>query len=184
MEPGQQQDQPANWTLEPLRVEERDLLRRMFEFYLYDFSELEHADIDSDGWFLLDPERYLARFWLDWWRHALLLRVESIPAGFVLLQDRSPLPDSGHRRYISDFFVMRAYRKRGLGEAMARETFRRWPGEWQVLQIRANPVAQNFWRRVIGEATGDHFTERWVSEREVVQEFTIVEPGQTGEGSS
>lgn len=168
-------EHPETWTLEPLRAGERDLLRRLFEFYLYDFSEMEHADVSPDGWFLAEPERYVARFWLDWWRHALVLRVEGHPAGFVLLEDRSPIPDSGQRRFVSAFFVMRAYRNRGLGEAMARETFRRWPGPWQVLQIRANPAAQRFWRRVIGDVTAGQFVERWVSEREVVQEFTMPE---------
>jgi len=167
----------ASWTLEPLQATERNLLRRLFELYLYDFSELEHADIDGDGWFLPDPERYVARFWLDWWRRALLLRVGGQPAGFVLLEDRSPVPESAHRRFISAFFVMRAYRRRGFGEEMAREVFRRWPGEWQVLQIRANPAAQRFWRRVIGEVTNGEFTERWVSEREVVQEFRTAGGG-------
>ncbi|MGI9252677.1 MAG: GNAT family N-acetyltransferase [Thermomicrobiales bacterium] len=165
------------WTLELVRPDELDLMRRLFELYLYDFSEMEHADVDRNGWFLPDPERYVARFWLDSWRQAFLLRVAGKPAGFVLVEDRSPLPDSGHRRFISAFFIMRAYRRRGLGEAMALATFRHWPGEWQVLQIRANPEAQRFWRRVIDEATGGAYLERWVSEREVVQEFSIAAAG-------
>jgi predicted acetyltransferase len=159
-------------TLEPVSDGEHDLLRRLFDFYLYDFSEMEHADVDGEGWFLSDPERYVARFWLDSWRHALLLRVEGRPAGFVLVEDRSPLPDSGDRRFISAFFVMRAYRRQGLGKAMARQTLERWPGAWQVLEIRANPEARRFWRRVIGDLTGGRYVERWVSEREVVQEFS------------
>jgi hypothetical protein len=39
--------------------------------------------------------------------------------------------------------------------------------------VRANPTAQAFWRTVIGEVTGDRFTERWMSEREIVQEFEV-----------
>jgi len=135
-------DVPADWTLEPLLPEERDLLRRLFELYLYDFSEMEHADVDPQGWFLPDASRYVGRYWTEPDRHALLLRVNGNPAGFALVVDHSPLPDSGHRRYISDFFVMRAYRRAGYGTAMARATLLRWPGEWQVLEIRANANAQ------------------------------------------
>ena len=164
---------PADWTLEPLQPEERDLLRRLFELYLYDFSEMEHADVDPQGWFLPDPSRYVGRYWTEPDRHALLLRVRGNPAGFALVVDHSPLPNSGHRRYVSDFFVMRAYRRAGYGTAMARETLLRWPGEWQVLEIRANPNAQQFWRRTIGDLTGGQLEERWVSQREVVQEFRV-----------
>jgi hypothetical protein len=39
--------------------------------------------------------------------------------------------------------------------------------------VRLNPGAQAFWRRVIGEATEGQFRERWLNEREIVQEFEI-----------
>jgi predicted acetyltransferase len=165
-------DQPATtWTLTDLTPGERPLLRRLFELYLYDFSELEHADLDDEGWFVPNAAWWLERFWHDPGKQALLLRVAGKPAGFALLDERSPIAGSADRRYVAAFFVLRAHRRRGLGAAMAQEIFRRSPGRWQVLEVRANPAAQAFWRRVIGEATGGAFAERWVSQRELVQEF-------------
>ncbi len=37
--------------------------------------------------------------------------------------------------------------------------------------MAANPRAQAFWRRVIGEYTGGRYTERWLNARELIQEF-------------
>lgn len=162
-----------DWTLEPVRERERDLLLRLFEHYLYDFSEMEHADVDEDGLYVPPAAPFVARHWSEPGKHAFLLRVAGKPAGFALLCESSPFPDSSDRHYLSAFFMMRAYRRRGYGEAMAKALFARFPGPWQVLEVRANPGAQAFWRAVIGEATGERFTERWLSEREIVQEFEV-----------
>jgi predicted acetyltransferase len=163
-----------HWTLELVRERERDLLLRLFELYLYDFSEMEHADVDQNGLFQPPALPFVASHWQEPDRHAFLLRVAGKPAGFALLCESSPMAESAGRRYLSGFFVLRAYRRRGYGAAMAHELFARFPGPWQVLEVRDNPRAQAFWRRVIGEATGNRFQERWLNEREIVQEFEIA----------
>ena len=164
----------GGWTLETVREAERGLLLRLFELYLYDFSEMEHADVDEHGLFFPPALPFVERHWTEPGRHALLLRAAGKPAGFALLCEASPMPESGHRRYLSAFFVMRAYRRRGYGSAMARALFARFPGPWQVLEVRDNPAAQAFWRRIIGETTGGRYEERWLTEREIVQEFEIA----------
>lgn len=163
----------SDWTLEPVRTGERGLLLRLFEHYLYDFSEMEHSDVDEAGLFQPPALPFVARHWLEPDRHAFLLRVGGKPAGFALLCESSPMPGSAGRRYLSGFFVMRAYRRRGYGAAMARDLFARFPDPWQVLEVRDNPKARAFWRQVIGAATDGRFTEHWLNEREIVQEFTI-----------
>lgn len=159
--------------MESVKPSERELLLRLFEHYLYDFSEMEHSDVDEEGLFQPPARPFVARHWLEPGKHAFLLRVGGKPAGFALLCESSPIPGGAGRRYLSGFFVMRAYRRRGYGAAMARELFARFAGPWQVLEVRDNPRAQAFWRRVIGETTGGRFSERWLNEREIVQEFEI-----------
>lgn len=163
------------WSLTRVTPGERALVHRLFEFYLYDFSEMEHSDVDEDGWFVPHSGPWLERYWTEPGKHALLLRVGGKPAGFVLVDESSPIAESGDRRYIGAFFVARAYRRRGFGAAVARNVFERFPGRWQVLQVRANPGAQTFWRGVIGTFTGGRYRERWVSERELVQEFDTAD---------
>jgi len=71
----------------------------------------------------------------------------------------SPIAGSEERRFLGAFFVARAYRRRGVGAVAAHQIFDRFPGRWQVLQIRANPAAQAFWRRVIGDYTGGRYSD-------------------------
>jgi predicted acetyltransferase len=163
------------WTLSLVTEETRSLLERLFELYLYDFSEMEHADVADDGLFRPPAPPWIARFIGQPRRHAFVMRVAGKPAGLVLLDEQSPMPESAHRCYLAAFFVMRAYRRRGLGAAVARHLFDRFPGPWQVLEVAANPTAQHFWRGIIGAYTGGRYTERWLNEREIVQEFDTAD---------
>jgi len=158
-----------SWSLEPLREEERPLLTRLLELYLYDFSEFTGWNMQEDG--LFARSGWHERQWSTPGRQALLLRVAGKPAGFAIIDKKSPLPGGGDRHYVAEFFIMRGQRRRGLGEAVARELFDRFPGGWHVLQMPQNTGAQRFWRRVIGAYTGGRFTERTISDGDIVQEF-------------
>jgi len=62
-------------------------------------------------------------------------------------------------RDISEFFVLRRHRRRGVGTEVARRVFDRYPGKWEVTQLTRNVDAQAFWRRVIGDYTGGRYDE-------------------------
>ncbi len=159
----------GNWSLTPLREAERPLLARLLEQYLYDFSDFTGWSVQEDGLFA-SPDWY-ERQWSTPGRHVLLLRVAGKPAGFAIVDERSPLPGGENRHYIAEFFVMRAHRRRRLGAAVARTIFDHFPGGWHVLQMPRNTTAQAFWRRVISDYTGGQFTEQTITDGDIVQEF-------------
>ena len=158
-----------DWTLSPLAEAERPLLERLSEFYLYDYTDFTDWDVGEDGRFA--REAWGHGLWARSGRHALLLRVAGKPAGFAIVDERSPLQGGEDRRYVAEFFVLRKYRRRGYGAAMARAVFDRFPGGWHVLQMRDNRAAQSFWRRVIGKYTGGRFAEVRNADGEPVQVF-------------
>ncbi|MGF7056833.1 hypothetical protein [Brassicibacter mesophilus] len=47
---------------------------------------------------------------------------------------------------IAEFFVVKKYRKLGVGKGVAKMIFDRFKGEWKVGQIENNALAQYFWR--------------------------------------
>ena len=159
---------PADWTLAPLTEGERPLFAQLAEFYLYDFTGFAAWDVGEDGRFGRDA--WPRSLWERDGRHPLLLRVRGRPAGFAVVDERSPLPGGEDRRYVAEFFVLRRYRRLGYGAAMAGAIFDRIPGRWHVLQMEQNTAAQAFWRRVIGGYTGGRYTE-FVHRGEPVQGF-------------
>jgi predicted acetyltransferase len=68
-------------------------------------------------------------------------------------------PNATGVRTVAEFFVLRGMRRLGLATTLALETFRRWPGRWEVRELAANAPAIAFWRKVIGDYTGGRFVE-------------------------
>jgi predicted acetyltransferase len=120
-------------------IEQQPIFERLLELYQHDFSTFDDADVNEDG-------RYgpgdLDVYWSAPDRHPFLLRVDEHLAGFALVRTGAPTD-------MAEFFVMRKYRRRGAGTEFARHLFARFPGAWQVREIRANEPAQAFWRRII-----------------------------------
>jgi predicted acetyltransferase len=60
---------------------------------------------------------------------------------------------------MAEFFVLRRYRRQGVGERAARAAFGRFPGPWEVRERAGNDAAIAFWRRVIHRHTAGRFQE-------------------------
>ena len=140
-------------------LRDKPVLRQLLQLYQYDFSEFDNADTEDDGSYRYP---YFDDYWIEPERHPLLFRVDGKWAGFAFVRAGSP-------HDMAEFFVMRKYRRSGVGTTLAREVFARFPGEWQVRQMTSNPTATAFWRRAIPvdfeEDTLDHGP---------VQRFTIT----------
>lgn len=154
-------------------TDDRERLRALFELYVYDFSEALGLDVEEDGRFRGPP---LDAYGTDPRCHAFLIRVDGKLAGFALVQERSRLTGDETVRDVAEFFVLRRYRRRGIGEQVAGWLFDRFRGTWEVRQKAENVAATAFWRRAIGRYTNGRFDEvtwddaRW---RGPVQRFAV-----------
>jgi len=123
----------------PATLDDKSTILELLQFYLYDFSELTGTDLAEGGRY---EHRSFDPYWTDADRHPFLIRADGRLAGMALVQ-------SGDPHDMAEFFVVRKYRRSGVGAEAARTVFAMFPGEWQVRQIAANPGATAFWRRII-----------------------------------
>ena len=128
----------------------------LMQLYLYEFSEIAGGDVDESGEF---PYRWLDEYWTESRRHPFLVYSDGRIAGFVLVNTYSVVRRDPNTRCIAEFFIMRKYRRLGMGRRAAFHVFDRYRGPWEVRQTQANVVAQAFWRAVIGEYTDGDFEE-------------------------
>ena len=135
-------------------VEDKPLVQRMMELYQYDFSTLENSDLDAHGYF---GYSYLDHYWVEPGRHPFIVRVNGKLAGFVLVNQFAVLP--GNEWSVGEFFILRRYRRQGIGRQVARYIFEKFRGKWEVREIEANQEARHFWEAVIGEYTGGQYEE-------------------------
>ena len=123
----------------PATIDDKPTILELLQFYLYDFSEIQGWDLGERGRF---EHRSFDPYWTDADRHPFLIRADGRLAGMALVQ-------SGDPHDMAEFFVVRKYRRSGVGADAARTVFAMFPGEWQVRQIAANTGATAFWRRII-----------------------------------
>lgn len=133
---------------------DRNLVRRLMELYQYDFSEFDGQDLDEHGSFGYGDLDY---FWFEPTHAVFLVTVDEKLAGFILIDNEVVKTDN--ERTITEFFIMRKYRRQGVGKQVAIEVFRRLPAKWEIQVIEQNSPAQVFWRSVISEYTQDKFQE-------------------------
>ncbi|CAG0927391.1 hypothetical protein TFLX_00430 [Thermoflexales bacterium] len=135
----------------------RALLRQLYELYCHDFSAMTQADLGEDGYWTGDD-------FLDPWPddlHIYLIRVDQQWAGFAWIAFGSYAdPQSASAGFLMDeFFVLRKYRRRGVGEWAAAWLFNHYPGQWEVGEIPENAEAQRFWRTIIDRYTDGQYRE-------------------------
>lgn len=154
-----------NVQITPAGVEERVVLGALLQLYVYDFSEVLGLDVADDGRYAVPPTDG---------RDAFLVRVDGKLAGFALHRGTSRITGEEGVHDVAEFFILRRYRRGGVGEKVARWLFDRLPGRWEVRQKAENVGAIAFWRRVIDRYTGGHFTEELLADdrwRGPVQRF-------------
>jgi predicted acetyltransferase len=61
----------------------------------------------------------------------------------------------GDPHRMAEFFVVRTYRRTGVGTAAARDVFGRHPGPWVVRVLPANDGAESFRARAIPVGSGE-----------------------------
>ncbi len=88
-----------------------------------------------------------------------MLRVGGKLAGFALVVGRSRLSGRAGVFDMAEFFVLRKYRRKGVGLAAACAAFDRFKGPWEVQQRAENVGATAFWRRAIAHHTDGHYQE-------------------------
>jgi predicted acetyltransferase len=142
------------------------------QLYLYDFSAVDDADVDDAGCFRYP---YLDSYWNMPERYPFLIRAAGRLVGFTLVNRYSRLHDPFDGHAVAEFFILRKYRRRGVGRSAAMQLFARFPGKWEVASSATNVPAQAFWRSTIDVYTDGRYHEIWLQDarwRGPVQSFT------------
>ena len=142
----------------PASIDQQPTLANLLELYLHDFTEFDDNDVGDDGRF---GYAGLPEYWRDERRHPFLIRADGHWAGFALVRRQSHFTGDENVADMTEFFVMRKYRRHGVGGEAARQVFALFPGRWEVRVMAANTPAQPFWRRTIDAHTAGSFEERW-----------------------
>jgi predicted acetyltransferase len=168
----------ARIELIPAAAEQEPILANLLELYAHDFSEFHDLEIGDDGRF---GYKLLPLYWIDPDRHPFLVKTDGHLAGLILVK-RGPAALGNQVVWdIAEFFVLRGYRRRGIGTQIAHEIWRRFPGAWEVRVMQSNVAANHFWAHAVSTFAGERvdpvYTEK-KGERWALYRFASGNPRQ------
>ncbi len=135
------------------------LLSNLLELYIHDVCDVfPSVELGADGRFGYPK---LPLYWSEpEHRHAYLVRERGRVAGFVLATRGSPVTADPDVFDVAEFFVIRKYRRLGVGRRAAFLLWQCLPGKWTVRVSERNRGALAFWRDSVAEFTGGMAVER------------------------
>ncbi|WP_437967363.1 GNAT family N-acetyltransferase [Sorangium sp. So ce260] len=149
---------PRTISLDAATSSDAPLLSNLLELYIHDLSDVfPGIELGADGRFGYDK---LPLYWSERERRfAFIIRCAGRIAGFVLATRGSPAAEDPDVLDIAEFFVLRRYRRSGVGRRAAVLLWQRLPGKWTVRVSEGNAGALAFWRGAVGELTSGAATE-------------------------
>jgi predicted acetyltransferase len=144
--------QPAHVCVTPAAPEEESTITNLLELCAHDFSEFHQLELQANGRF--DYKR-LSGYWSEPERYPFLIKVDGRLAGLVLVKRGSEISGGQAVWDVGEFFIVRAYRRQGIGMNVAHHLWQRFPGRWEVRVMQANCTALKFWQHVITTFTGE-----------------------------
>lgn len=130
------------------------MLRNLFQLYIHDMAGWFDIDTEADGSYSYDT----SSIWKNGY-DAYLAKLGDSLAGFALIGRADEwLGDVGGHD-VHEFFVIRRYRRNGIGQRMAALLWDERPGAWLVRVLAANAPAVLFWRNVISSYSRGACTE-------------------------
>ena len=135
-------------------LRDKPIIKNMLQLYIHDFSEFDGYELNENGYYNYD---YLDEYWTEKDRYPFIIRFNDKIAGFVLLNRYSVMIKNALT--IAEFFILRKYRRQGIGKKAAFMIFDMFHSKWEVRQTKNNIAGQNFWENVIRDYTSGNFQE-------------------------
>src|SRR6185436_3549414 len=130
---------PVNVEIISALEEQEPILANLLELYAHDFSEFIDLKLGADGRF---GYKHLSLYWKEPDRYPFLIIAEGHFAGFVFVRRGSEISNDADVWDMAEFFIVRGFRRLGLGMKVAQEIWKKFPGKWEVRVIDRNQKAK------------------------------------------
>ena len=134
--------------------EDREWIRAVYRDYLSELSVSKSGLFPALGEWDARESEFLQGWFADHRSHPFVILNHGARVGFALVTR----PVSGPHR-LSEFFVVAAARRRGIGSSAATLLMTRFAGDWEIIEDEYNRAALAFWRGVIASLTDGRYRE-------------------------
>jgi len=148
--------------------EKSNIIKNIYPLYLHDLSE-HYGNVPNEyGIYEDEPIKTLAdqyevqNIWFEKPKilFPYIIMADEKPAGFILIAT-TPYVSKTTDYYVNEFFVLRPYRGKNIGEIAAKQVFDKFLGRWELY---TNPSSKNFkgqkfWRKTVSNYTKNDYDE-------------------------
>jgi predicted acetyltransferase len=128
------------------------VLRTLLGYYCHDLAECFQLDANEDGTYLYPIDE----LW-DAGNAVHIAYLDRIPVGFAIVGSAACYGELQGVKDMREFFMVRRYRRTGLGSLLAMAVWEKCPGPWLVRVFRGNAPGLRFWDRIIDTYTEGSF---------------------------
>jgi predicted acetyltransferase len=149
----------------------KDILRQLITLFLHDLSEF-NSDLEinqSNGLFEFDVfEWFFEKEGLT----PFFIHEEDKIIGFILLQSGQFSNQEFADYVLNSFFIIKKYRRRGLGKEACKEFFKQFPGRYAISQVKTNTPAIHFWKSIYKSFSIEFYEKEEIEEgHEVIYQY-------------
>lgn len=145
-------------TFVPAQWEDYPTIQNMGRFYVYDMSEFMG---DEAGWQMPENGLYECIDFKKYWQvedaFPFLIRYNGELAGFVIVDKKGS--DNTIDFNMAQFYIVRKFKGKGLGNYVACHCFATFKGLWEVMVMPHNTGAYQFWKKIITAYTNNTAVE-------------------------
>lgn len=142
-----------NTYLDKVKKEEKDILFRLLQYSLFEESENDLNEMNSNGIF---EYKYFDSYFKDKDRYAFFIKEKETNKilGFAMVNSYLQKFKDGHS--IAEFMVIPKYRRNKVGKKIAHQIFDMFKGNWEVSPSLNSEKAYLFWKKTIEEYTNNN----------------------------
>ena len=119
---------------------------------------------------------YFPEYWREPGRYPYTINDGSQVVGFVLVRTVFEEPECCYQ--LSDFYILPALRRQGLGKIAVSLLWGMYPGRWELQLLARNVVAKDFWSRCVSEICAGPAKITQVKEADGMRvQFNFLVPG-------
>jgi len=123
-------------------IYEKEIITKLLQLYLtelYRFDDISPDPKNEKGEYVYP---YLDSYWLEDDRYPYLFYCGGKLAGFALVRKETDYYE------LSEFYVLPAFRRRGLGMACVTDIFRKHHGSWRIGFNKQNQASRQLWQKL------------------------------------
>ncbi|CAM4049556.1 hypothetical protein VA7868_01245 [Vibrio aerogenes CECT 7868] len=149
-----------NVNLVEIQSKSRLTLENLFPYYIYDMSEFTGWGPTKDGHYDTYNPANLDIYWSSEEHVPYFILADNELAGFVLIR-KYPVDRTVYD--IDQYFILRKFKKQGIGKEALKQVLHLYPGKWQIRVLKENTGAFKFWLSAVSEIVG----QKYVSEEDI-----------------